>query len=368
MRTTSFVSGSFGLVGASLVFACALGMVGCGGSAADEAPPAGDDGADASVLDAVAEASPDVATDPVVEPSVDEGVDTGLEASVDPDASPTAVACFAPITPPGALVYINYDQFAPHINSTCTGTNHQAIEGVEKLVFLGDSITAGTPPTPVNQYYRVMLTEMLKQRFGASLEVADCSVWGAQNGDLLAGQNQIAKCFPGVENKKTLVVMTDGGNDIASWAKNKLPATESLPKADVVIGQLRQAIEWLKAPAHFPNGSYVVFSNVYEFTDMTTDMNGCLTGALAGFSGTWTAGAAPLVHLAEQYMKIAVETQTDMIFLEETFCGHGFHANDTKSQCYRGAGSTTWFDLTCIHPTPEGHQHLADLFFNTIVE
>src|SRR5688572_16474449 len=46
----------------------------------------------------------------------------------------------------------NYDGHMLTIGSHCLGTNHQAIENVERVVFLGDSITVGTPPTPVAEY------------------------------------------------------------------------------------------------------------------------------------------------------------------------------------------------------------------------
>jgi hypothetical protein len=53
-----------------------------------------------------------------------------------------AAACFAGLgAPSGAKP--DYDQFQPLVGSHCAGTNHQAISGVEKVVFLGDSITEG---------------------------------------------------------------------------------------------------------------------------------------------------------------------------------------------------------------------------------
>ena len=42
-----------------------------------------------------------------------------------------------------------------------------------------------------------------------------CSKWGARTDDFLMGGNQIADCFPQSElDKRTLVIMTMGGNDI----------------------------------------------------------------------------------------------------------------------------------------------------------
>ena len=70
----------------------------------------------------------------------------------------------------------------------------------------------------------------------------------------------------------------------------------------------------------------------------------------------------------EQYMKIAVDTQSDVTFMLESFCGHGYKRNDPTSPCYRGPNQALWFDLTCIHPSNEGHVALADLFFKTIAE
>src|SRR3990170_2334213 len=40
----------------------------------------------------------------------------------------------------------DYDQFGTVVGAHCDGTNHQDIAGVDKVVFLGDSITEGTPP------------------------------------------------------------------------------------------------------------------------------------------------------------------------------------------------------------------------------
>jgi hypothetical protein len=52
-----------------------------------------------------------------------------------------------------------------------------------------------------------------------------------------------------------------GGNDLADMAYNKTGATEALAQTDVMVSEMRAAVEWLKDPANFPNGSYVVFAN-----------------------------------------------------------------------------------------------------------
>ncbi|GMV19361.1 MAG: SGNH/GDSL hydrolase family protein [Polyangiaceae bacterium] len=288
----------------------------------------------------------------------------GSAGSASGGAAGTSGVCYPGVY--DGLVYVNYEQFSPKLNGSCAGTNHQDIQNPEKLVFLGDSITVGTFPTPANQVYRTLLTNLAKAQW-PSIEVASCAVNGAQTDDFFAGDNQIPKCFPAAEQKKTLVVITMGGNDIAAMAKDKLSASAASVEADKVLANMKQAVEWLKDPTNFPNGSWVVFANIYEYTDLTADLGSCPTGNLIGLTGEWIAGTAMLVKLREGYMKIAVDAQADMIFLGEHFCGHGYKFADTKQQCYI-PNSSNWFDLTCIHPTPEGHKQVADLFWKTIAE
>jgi lysophospholipase L1-like esterase len=277
----------------------------------------------------------------------------------------TALDCFQDLH--GPVPSPDYDQFSPKVTPSCAGTHHQNITGVERVVFLGDSVTAGTPPTPIAEFYRKRLEVTLKQKFGANVQFSSCAGWGSRIDDLLENDNQIGLCFPGgVENKRTLVVMTNGGNDISSWAKDKLGTTAAMAEADVSLAQLRTAIDWLKSPEHFPNGSYVVFGNVYEYTDTSGDLSSCITASLSGFSGSWPEGKPAIVHLEEGFMKIAVETKTDIAFLLEHFCGHGYKRNDPTLQCWRGPNAPLWFDATCYHPNPDGHAEIASRFANVI--
>jgi lysophospholipase L1-like esterase len=277
---------------------------------------------------------------------------------------PTASKCFQDLT--GPVKGPDYDALGPVVDKACAGTHHQTITGVQRVVFLGDSITTGTPPTAPNQFYRSVLAEKLKAKFG-NIEVSDCSAWGARMDDLLAGKGELANCFKGgVQTKRTLVVMTMGGNDIASWAKNKLDTASATTEADTAAGYLRDAVHWLQDPTRFPNGSFVVFSNVYEYTDTSGDLASCPTASLSGMGGSWPDGAPAVVHFQEQIMKVAVDTKTDMVFLLEHFCGHGYRRGDPSLQCYRGPNAEGWFDLTCIHPTPEGHAQIAKLFGEVI--
>jgi lysophospholipase L1-like esterase len=279
----------------------------------------------------------------------------------------TARQCFKSVS---GLLGADYDQFHPTINSECSGTDHQDIKGVEHVVFLGDSVTVGTPPTPTEQFYRTLLSDSLRAKFG-DIEITDCSRFGARNDDFLLGTDaEIPTCFPdGGDKRRTLTIFTMGGNDIASWAGDDLATEAATVEADKSAVLLDDAITWLKDPKRFPNGSYVVFGNPYEFTDGTGDLQSCpLASTAFGMTTNWIKGALAVAHFQERYMELAVKHQVDMVFMLETFCGHGYHSDDPSTQCYRGPDAPRWFDLTCIHPNPEGHAVLADLFLSVVNE
>jgi lysophospholipase L1-like esterase len=330
--------------------------------------------------------------------SVDAGSDAGVSAGA---GVLTAASCFASeYLNPTSSVGPNYDQFHPVIGSHCRGTNHQAITGIQRVVFLGDSVTVGTPPTnlDVNAVYRSILAKKLATHFnlpqpgvgwgganpfsGLALPAetgafVSCSKWGARVDDLMRDSNQVTDCIPpSKRNLKHLVVMTMGGNDIANLTQEGGGASpnKSVPQlqaqAQVMIDDLRAAIAWLKNPANVPGGVEVVFANNYEFTDDSDDTNSC-PGAAAGGIEPWqdlAAHRALVVWIEEQYLKVAKDTGTDMVFLLESFCGHGYKRADPTSICYRGPGQDLWFDATCIHPNGAGHAALADLFYKTITE
>jgi hypothetical protein len=265
-----------------------------------------------------------------------------------------------------------YDQFDPVVGRHCSGTNHQDIAGIEKVVYLGDSITEGTWPTLEEDFYRNQLTGMLDAQFGA-VEVDRCSAYGARTDDLLREPHQqILNCFPDTELKTTLVVMTIGGNDMFAAAEDIREGgdAESISGLlDQTYADLSDALQWFDDnPERFPNGVFVVFSNIYEYTDATGDMGSCPTADLLGFSGQVPEMRDAYVWMNEQVMKLAVETQRDMLFTLEAFCGHGFFNEDPDNECYRGPGAERWFDDTCIHPTPAGHKQLASMFMDLVRE
>ena len=344
-----------------------------------DAPAPDDPDAQAGTPDA-GESSPD-------------GSQAQTDAPVQNSDTPIADCLSAMFVNPEAAVGPDYDQFNVTVGSHCVGTNHQDITGIERVVFLGDSVTVGTPPTLARDFYRSVVADGLVARFGLaepntlwknadplngtsviqdSGDFSSCAEWGARTDDFV---QQINDCFPANQlGKRTLVVMTMGGNDIAAIAKdglNNVPIETLMTDAEAFVGLMRDAIEWFYTPGRFPNGVYVVFANVYEYTDGTAELGSCPGAALAGFDGEWAEPQALIdlmLWVNEQYMAIAADTGSDMLFLQETFCGHGFNAEEPTAACYRGPGNDNWFDATCIHPDPVGHQSLADMFLAIIDE
>ena len=315
------------------------------------------------------------------------------DATVDP--SPSFEECFSKFTPDPSEPGPDYDQFSPTLGQHCNGTNHQAIAGVERVVFIGDSVTVGSPPSYDWEYYRNLLADSLATEFGIdapgylwqtvdpfngvvwqqeSGDFACCAEWGARADDLMQDGDQVLDCLPESErDKTTLVVMTVGGNDLSNLTEgfmNGEPVADLWAETWEFMGLVRETVEWITAPGRFLNGVYVVTTNLYEFTDATGDVTSCPAAGLAGFGEAVTdpALAEMVIWAMEEFMSIAVDTGTDMLFLLETFCGHGFNYDDPDGRCYRGPDAELWFDLTCIHPNPIGHAVIADMFFNVVQE
>ena len=332
--------------------------------------------------------------DPIDEEEEEEEEELDDTAVVDTGtARPTFEECFADIG--GGAAGPNYNQFGPIIGTHCMGTDHQDIQGIERVVFLGDSVTVGTPPTPAEQWYRNLLADRLASRFGLeapswfwqNVNLVDgtvytqdeaafssCAKWGARADDLMQDNSQVQDCFPEERRAEpTLVVMTIGGNDLNALTDGFMEGRsheELWAQTHEYMGLVRSSVEWIKEPGRFPGGVYVVFSNLYEFTDATGDTGSCPTAGLAGYGEAVTDPALEemVIWSMEQFMSIAVDTDSDMLFLLETFCGHGFNYEDSNGRCYRGPNAELWFDLTCIHPNELGHAAMTDMFMAVVEE
>lgn len=309
--------------------------------------------------------------------------------------TPAPEDCFEVLAPDGDDPAPDYAQFAPLLNSTCTGTDHQDIADVQHVVFLGDSITVGSPPTLIENMYRNVLATELASRF--SIEAPDywwqwydsfegtgylqdsgafsvCAKWGARTDDLVEDNDQVVDCIPEGSEERTLVVMTVGGNDLFSLVEDYyagVAVDELWATVEREMGLLREAVEWMKTDKErFPDEVDVVFANVYEFTDDMGNVDACPGADSLGYSYDLDDPELQemIVWMNEEAMSIAVDTRSDMMFLHESFCGHGYNADDPSGPCYRGPDAELWFDLTCFHPNDSGHLAIADLFRQVIEE
>lgn len=368
----------------------------------DASPPPADD-PDPGGVTPIDSAPPDTGTPPddpdppddSAPPQDSAPVDTGGAGDTASDPGPPSVTdCFGDL----GLV-ADYAPYAPVMGSHCMGTNHQDIADVERVVFIGDSLTVGSPPTAAADWYRNRLADELAARFGLeapswewenvnlvdgttyvveSGDFASCAKYGARTDDLLLDPHrQLETCLPEDQrDKRTLVVMTVGGNDLYALLEGvrdgeDLAALEA--EWDGALSDLQDAVRWLtEDPKRFPGGLYLVFANLFDVTDATAaaDIADCVGAQLIGLDDPlldpWVAGLA--TEWQEQALALAVETGTDLVFMGEAFCGHGYNYDDASGRCYRDAEAELWYDFTCMHPNEAGHAALAEMMMAVVEE
>lgn len=380
-------------------------LAACAADPADSTPaPAKDTGVD-SPADSASD-SPPVDSLPVDSPdsppvdSVPADTDTGEPVDTSP---PPPAPCFEDIASP-----VDYTSSGAVLNSTCTGTNHQDISGIQRVVFVGDSVTAGAPIptdwsswelTDASEWYRNVLADEFVARWGLeapdwfwenvdltsgesytkeSGDFANCSKWGARTDDLAKDNSQLADCIP--EDKRdvhNLVLMTIGGNDLYNLLDHLKSgdADEATMRAewDAALVDLSDAIHGLTDdPSAYPGGLSIIVADIFDVTDATAaaDIADCEGAQAIGLSDPlvdpFTAELA--IQWQESLLALSVETGIDVAFMGETFCGHGYNWDDTTGRCYRGGDPNIYFDASCEHPTKYGHAAIASTMLGVIDE
>jgi lysophospholipase L1-like esterase len=186
---------------------------------------------------------------------------------------------------------------------------------------------------------------------------------------------QLEDCFAAEDfAERTLIITTMGGNDASAIAQDALdgaPINVLFEELEEMVANHEAAVQWITEEGRFPNGVFVVNANVFEYTDYTLDFPSCAAAGTVGLDGVPKNPELLLSSLDlinSEYMRIAQENGTDVVFMFEAFCGHGYHAGDPSSPCFRGPDNANWFDISCIHPTPTGHAALAEMFVNVVSE
>ncbi len=112
----------------------------------------------------------------------------------------------------------------------------------------------------------------------------------------------------------------------ACGASSSDPGNERAPKpatATLLEDRSPSSMTTLDAsPLDFPNGSWVVFGNTYEYTDSSGYLLSCPAAGLSGFKSNWSQGTPAVLRFQQLLMQHAVATGTDLVFLLENFCGH----------------------------------------------
>jgi lysophospholipase L1-like esterase len=240
------------------------------------------------------------------------------------------------------------------------GTNNQDIVGVTRVIFLGDSITA----TPyLTSPWSDRIRPDLRSLFVADTEFQNYAAWGARTEDVLSDQ------LPRIDTastKRTLVMFTIGGNDALQVIGDDIDT--SLAHMVTKLANLRAILDWLYDPAHFPGGVFVVYGNIYDPTDGEGDFTHCGVGASYA---DWPVVETLANTVNGWYLDEAMAHGADLLDMHGLFLGHGYNNTDTANPYYcRGCAPTCpcprWFDLTCIHPSSDGHAALAAFFFGIV--
>jgi len=339
--------------------AVAFALSACGGGGKGEDAGDGGDLRDGDATDRAGDLAEEQAADSPGETTPEAADDSPGEVTVDPvdeDASFDAPDGDAP----AETVDEEVEWDGPEGTVDRLGTNNQDIAGVERVIFLGDSITATPYFTPP---WSDRIRDELRGRFGSGLEIVNLARGGARTEHVLGSQ------LPSINTastKKTLVMFTIGGNDALQVMGEDADTT--LAHMLRKIGILEEIIQWLVDPAHFPGGVDVVYSNVYDPTDGVGDFTHCGVGV---YSEDWPEVVEVEPVLNARYLELAMTYGVDMLDLHGLFLGHGFHNNDAASPhychgCAPSCPCPRWFDFSCIHPNADGHENLAGFFYQMV--
>ncbi|MEZ4323384.1 MAG: GDSL-type esterase/lipase family protein [Myxococcota bacterium] len=235
---------------------------------------------------------------------------------------------------------------------------------VERVLFFGDSITAGYGMGQLDNAYTRLLVENsdawptfdgndLTTRYG-DLEVLNASVSGSQTEDVIDRQIPFVEDQLGaVLSGPTLVFITIGGNDLT----NALVTPGAIDTvADDIEERMDIITSTLTDPARFPDGVYLLATNVYEPTDGEGQADQC-------FFGLDVARVEPVLDdVNARTLAMAQERGFAWVDLRAHFRGHGWNSDDASIAAYDEADPTLWLQSDCIHPNKRGHHEIRRLF------
>ena len=246
----------------------------------------------------------------------------------------------------------------------------------QRVIFLGDSITAGAGASANDLDYPSLLVENdnqewagwndydLRSLFGLS-EVVDVSQGGATTGSLVNSQlPDLSGRIDDVVSGQSIVVITIGGNDMQSAIFPLLISGDREAEyqrfIDPVIDNMVELLDYFGDDTRFPDGVFVYMTNVYEPTDAVGQTSAC-------FLNTDLSPVLEYFDRANAELRaVAEERAIGWVDLRGHFLGHGHNHDDESGPGYEAEDPSLWFSSDCIHPNDRGHHELRRLFYTAI--
>lgn len=236
----------------------------------------------------------------------------------------------------------------------------------ERVIFLGDSVTAGLGASRPSLRYRHLLLENDPEWPGAvdlrmawpDLVEVDVSASGATTSTLRSRQlARLDELLLGPVQGESVVVFTVGGNDMQGGIVELLTegAVAGGPLVDRLEENMIAILDYFQDPERFPDGTTLWFTNVYDPTDNVGQSDQCFFGA------DINALREPLFDANERLRTLAVDRSVAMIDMYASFQGHGVYHDDPNNPSYDADDPTLWFARDCIHPNDRGHHEIRRL-------
>jgi lysophospholipase L1-like esterase len=237
------------------------------------------------------------------------------------------------------------------------GAGSSSLKGatIGTFIVLGDSISdrGGTGP-----FFYDTLHDQLTAKFPSLMYVHGAQA-GAVTDDYtdLTGSptlksqiDALGSSYPG----DILVTITIGGNDLNGHAVQAIGGTDQTAQMEFTT-HLTDELGALTKPGRLGTGKvYVVFANIYDFSDGMGDFRTIMCGPPVNVSasrvtatfGAWNGIIANAIGAG----------QGTLYDLHADFLGHGFNAT-----------SDVWYDRnSCLHPNATGHAHIASSLWSMI--
>lgn len=234
-----------------------------------------------------------------------------------------------------------------------------------RVVFLGDSITAGYGTTDPSLAYTALLQEnnadawpgyddqTIPSLFPTVTEWVDVSRGGATT-DTEANEqlSQLGRKLTYPVSGPTIAITTIGGNDMTALL---MAGDQRDAQMDAVQENLATIASYFQDATQFPDGAFLYLANVYDPSDGVGQVDGCFYGL--DLSTVMDA----MYETNDRTRALAQDMGFAALDMNGHFHGHGFYYDDAQNEYYDAADPSLWFYTDCIHPDDRGHHEIRRL-------